>query len=128
MKSKYADLGRLSHCRRCGDSVQGYPDPDGQEVVLDVREAPTHLVPEELRWRVNGNGIALPLGWTDPTDTVRIRHEPVCIASPSPGPEPLRNHLNRAGSVGQKEEKMLTDLSSSPGFERLEMLLRSGST
>ncbi|WP_418953096.1 DUF6083 domain-containing protein [Streptomyces katrae] len=39
------------HCWRCGDSVQGYPDHEGEEVVLDVREAPTHLVPEELRWR-----------------------------------------------------------------------------
>ncbi|MEU2834909.1 DUF6083 domain-containing protein [Streptomyces lavendulae] len=111
MSSKYADLGRLGHCWRCGDSVQGYPDHDGQEVVLDVREAPTHLVPEELRWRVNGNGIAFPLGWTDPTDTVRLRHEPVCIASPRPGPEPLRNHLNRAHPIARGHENVAAALT-----------------
>ncbi|MCY0945684.1 hypothetical protein [Streptomyces antarcticus] len=36
MSSKYADLGRLGHCWRCGDSIQHYPDPAGQDMLLNM--------------------------------------------------------------------------------------------
>ncbi|MFD8637812.1 hypothetical protein, partial [Streptomyces sp. NPDC059656] len=35
--------------------------------------------------------------------------------------------LGGRGSIGQKEEQMLTDHSSGPGSERLQMLMRSSS-
>ncbi|WP_327391466.1 DUF6083 domain-containing protein (plasmid) [Streptomyces microflavus] len=101
MNSKYADLGNLAECWRCQDSVQTYSSSDGQTIVLDVRPTPTYLVPAELRWRVNGNGIALPLGWAEPTDTVRITHDPVCVESPRTDLGRLRAHLDDEHIVAQ---------------------------
>ncbi len=108
MSSKYADLGRPVECWRCQDSVQAYPDPDGQEIVLDVRSAPTGLVPVELRWRINGNGICLPLGWADPTDTVRVSHDPICAGNPRPDLALLRTYLSGEDIIAQGLETVLT--------------------
>ncbi|MGY3676858.1 DUF6083 domain-containing protein [Streptomyces sp. TE33382] len=101
MSSKYAGLGNLAECWRCQDSVQTYPAPDGQTIVLDVRPAPTCLVPAELRWRVNGNGFALPLGWADPTDTIRITHDPICVGSSRTDLGRLRAHLDEEHIIAQ---------------------------
>lgn len=100
VSSKYAELGRLAECWRCQDSVQIYPAPDGQDIVLDVRLAPTDLVPSELRWRVDGNGTCLPLGWADPTDTVRISHDHICAGNPR-SLAPLRTRLDEEDTIAQ---------------------------
>ncbi|WP_443073393.1 DUF6083 domain-containing protein [Streptomyces sp. NBC_01451] len=55
---------------------------NGALLDLEIREAPTHLVPVGLRWRVTGNGIPINLGRADPTDTVRVAHRDVCAARP----------------------------------------------
>lgn len=99
MTSKYAELGRLTTCYRCADSIQSYPDDQGAEIDLDVRDAPIELVPEDLRWRITGNGIAVPLGWTSPTDTVRVPHDAVCPDSHRPGPLPLRTFMGTPRAV-----------------------------
>ncbi|GAA2523285.1 DUF6083 domain-containing protein [Streptomyces longisporus] len=98
MPSKYADLGTPTTCPRCGDTVRRHTDPDGVQIDLDIRDAPTRLAPEGLRWRVTGNGTAINLGWADPTDTVRVAHEDVCTARPQPDVAELLAYWRRGAA------------------------------
>lgn len=75
---KNAELGALEQCPECQMVIRRHLDIEGDTVELDLREAPVGLVPAALRWRVAGDGTALNLGWTEPAETVRVRHRDAC--------------------------------------------------
>ncbi|MFZ3562801.1 DUF6083 domain-containing protein [Streptomyces sp. BH055] len=76
------EYGRWEQCLTCQMAVQRYPAAAEGDVVLDPRPVAAEALPEDLRWHVRADGLALLLGWREAEDgLVRVAHEVACHGS-----------------------------------------------
>jgi hypothetical protein len=68
-------------------------------MLVEPERYPTHQVAAGHRWRIAGDGTAINLGRSNPTDTIRVSHWDVCPAKQPPKHSPalLRLWEQRAG-------------------------------
>ncbi|MGP3777101.1 DUF6083 domain-containing protein (plasmid) [Streptomyces sp. SDT5-1] len=74
--------GLWDQCLTCQMAVQRHPTPQAGEIVLDPRPVAAEAIPEDLRWHVRADGLAIPLGWREAEDDlVRVEHAAACHGS-----------------------------------------------
>ncbi|MFF3623586.1 DUF6083 domain-containing protein [Streptomyces sp. NPDC002467] len=72
--------GRPAVCRLCGEAAYWHRTVWGKWLLVQPGERPCHLVPAGRRWRIAGDGTAVNLGASLPSDTCRVSHFDVCPA------------------------------------------------
>ncbi|MFE9636537.1 DUF6083 domain-containing protein [Streptomyces sp. NPDC006463] len=70
--------GTPATCRHCGEAAYWHKTVRGKWILIQPGETPCHLVPAGKRWRIAGDGTAVNLGASLPSDTCRVSHFDVC--------------------------------------------------
>ncbi|MFJ4874402.1 DUF6083 domain-containing protein [Streptomyces sp. NPDC088745] len=67
-------------CKRCGAAAEWHRTVRGKWILIEPGERVVGSVPAGKRWRIAGDGTAVNLGSSIPTDTCRISHFDLCPA------------------------------------------------
>lgn len=70
--------GSPGQCRTCQVEVRWHKTRLGKSIALDIEPVPVLTLALGKRWRVAGDGVALNLGRSAPTDTCRRCHFDAC--------------------------------------------------
>ncbi|MEV0260009.1 DUF6083 domain-containing protein [Streptomyces sp. NPDC050617] len=71
-------------CNRCGGAAAWHRTVRGRWILMEPGAWPLTVIPAGKRWRIAGDGTAVNLGSTVPSDTCRISHFDICPARPAP--------------------------------------------
>ncbi|MFE7116749.1 DUF6083 domain-containing protein [Streptomyces sp. NPDC057654] len=71
-------------CTRCGGAAAWHRTVRGRWILMEPGAWPLTVIPAGKRWRIAGDGTAVNLGSTVPSDTCRISHFDICPARPAP--------------------------------------------
>lgn len=71
-------------CRACGSPSSWHRTVRGRWMLVEPGDWPARHVPTGKRWRIAGDGTAVNLGASSPTDSCRISHFDVCPSRPAP--------------------------------------------
>lgn len=74
----------VAHCRKCGGRGTWHRTVHNRWMIMQPGAYPVGPVPVGKRWRVAGDGSAVNLRDSHPSDTCRISHFDVCPAGPAP--------------------------------------------
>ncbi|OON82552.1 DUF6083 domain-containing protein [Streptomyces tsukubensis] len=67
-------------CRMCGAPARWHRTPRGRWILMEPGDRPTGSVPAGRRWRIAGDGTAVYLASSLPSDTCRVSHFDFCPA------------------------------------------------
>ncbi|MFE9256116.1 DUF6083 domain-containing protein [Streptomyces sp. NPDC006879] len=76
-------------CGGCGANALWHRTVRGRWIMMEPGDWPVAAVPAGKRWRIAGDGTAVNLGSSRPSDTCRISHFDVCPDRPAPVGSPV---------------------------------------
>ncbi|MGW0390257.1 DUF6083 domain-containing protein [Streptomyces sp. NPDC003042] len=85
-RSPDAREGTPATCRYCGEAAYWHKTVRGKWILIQPGDAPCHLIPAGKRWRISGDGTAVNLGASTPSDTCRVSHFDVCTVRAAAAP------------------------------------------
>ncbi|MBT2526619.1 hypothetical protein J7E91_14580 [Streptomyces sp. ISL-99] len=71
---------RTTACKQCGAPATWHRTVRGRWILIEPGDRPLGAVPAGKRWRIAGDGTAVNLGSSSPSDTCRISHFDLCPA------------------------------------------------
>ena len=81
--------GTPATCKECGGQGSWHRTLNGKWLIMEPGMYPLPKIPRGKRWRIAGDGTAVNLRSSSPTDECRITHFDVCPCKPAPTDAPL---------------------------------------